>query len=170
MRKSNCAGRTGTDKTCHKVNRDTIFTPNHAASVKCHIYPALRDTFLLPMMPRHTLLFSFITRLPNYWAALSHWQHPIPGYPSFPNPASETASNPETIPAHPDLTDLLWREPKPHRRCFLLPFWAVSKLPLECPPSWLQINLILSDCRLLPDLALTQNRLVSGSLRNNASC
>ena len=157
-------------KPATKLTETLFFAPSHAASVRCHIHSALSDNFFLPMMPRHTLLFSFITRLPNYWAALSHWQHPIPGHPSFPNPASETTSNPEPIPAHPGPADLPWREPKLYRRCFLLPFWAVSKLPLECPPSWLQINLILSDCRLLPDLALTRDRLVSGSLRNNASC
>lgn len=62
MRKSNCAGRRDTDKTSHKVNRDAIPppppppAPSHAASVRCHIHSALSDTFLLPMMPRHTLL------------------------------------------------------------------------------------------------------------------
>lgn len=108
--KSNCAGRTDTDKTSHKVDRDAISptpTPSHAASVKCYFHPALSDTFLLPMMPRHfafLLLYYPITKPPSPLTASN------PRLPLFSKSRLRNSVQSRTDPAHSDPTDLLWRE------------------------------------------------------------
>lgn len=54
--------------------------PSHAASVKCYFHPALSDTFLLPMMPRHfafLLLYYPITKPPSPTDSINPHDFPL---------------------------------------------------------------------------------------------
>lgn len=121
------------------VDRETCFPHCHAAAAKMPYLLSLEWYCLLTnAIQAHFAIFTYYWVYPTTkWPSPHYSIQSLLNPPTFPNPASETASNPELIPALFRPSWLFWRELKFYKRHFIFPFPVVPTLPLERLPSLL---------------------------------